>query len=81
MAGVYWMRVLQGYDFFDLPMRDNNRDPTYLGFIKRDESGQRSHMVAGSSKHALPWDKLLFRDYLLDQSQDHGGAISKAVIE
>ena len=62
----------QGYDFFDRPTCDQEGDPTYLWFIKRDANGRRSHhvhMIDDSPEHAHHWDKLLFRDYLLDHAE------------
>ncbi len=59
----------QGYDFFERPTRDEDGDPTYLWFIKRDAAGKRTHhihMVDDSPEHAHHRAKLVFRDYLLE---------------
>ena len=55
----------QGYDYFW--RTDVSR--AYAWFIKRDSMGNRSHhihMVEGDFEH---WDRLLFRDYLIDHHQ------------
>lgn len=56
----------QGYDYFWRPTEGNDVPPFYAWFIKRNKHGQRTHhihMVEGHFKH---WDRLLFRDYLIE---------------
>jgi GrpB-like predicted nucleotidyltransferase (UPF0157 family) len=58
----------QGYDYFWRPTHGDDGPPFYAWFIKRDPStGARTHhihMVEGQfSEH---WDRLLFRDYLIE---------------
>lgn len=58
----------QGYDYFWRPTRGDDGPPFYAWFIRRDRSsGARTHHVhmveAGFAEH---WDRLLFRDYLID---------------
>jgi GrpB-like predicted nucleotidyltransferase (UPF0157 family) len=58
----------QGYDYFWRPTRGDDGPPFYAWFIKRDRPGgartHHIHMVeAGFTEH---WDRLLFRDYLID---------------
>jgi GrpB-like predicted nucleotidyltransferase (UPF0157 family) len=57
----------QGYDYFWRPTRGEDGPPFYAWFIKRDPgSGVRTHhihMVEGYFEH---WDRLLFRDYLIE---------------
>jgi len=58
----------QGYDYFWRPTHGDNGPPFYAWFIKRDrKSGVRTHhihMVEG--EFTGHWDRLLFRDYLID---------------
>jgi len=61
----------QGYDYFWRPTHGDDRPPFYAWFIKRDPgSGARTHhihMVESSfTKH---WDRLLFRDYLIEHPE------------
>lgn len=56
----------QGYDYFWRPSFGDDVPPFYAWFIKRDASGNRSHhihMVEADFEH---WDRLYFRDYLIE---------------
>ena len=56
----------QGYDYFWRPTHGDDGPPFYAWFIKRDSNGNRTHhlhMVESDFEH---WDRLLFRDYLID---------------
>ncbi len=56
----------QGYDYFWRPSWGDSTPPFYAWFIKRDEDGKRTHhvhMVEADFEH---WDRLLFRDYLIE---------------
>jgi GrpB-like predicted nucleotidyltransferase (UPF0157 family) len=56
----------QGYDYFWRPTWGDDTPPFYAFFIKRDQKGNRTHhihMIAADFEH---WDRLLFRDYLID---------------
>ncbi len=56
----------QGYDYFWRPSWGDDTPPFYAWFIKRDKNGNRTHhihMVEAEFEH---WDRLLFRDYLID---------------
>lgn len=56
----------QGYDYFWRPSWGNDTPPFYAWFIKRDRNGNRTHhihMVESDFEH---WDRLLFRDYLIE---------------
>jgi GrpB-like predicted nucleotidyltransferase (UPF0157 family) len=56
----------QGYDYFWRPSWGDSTPPFYAWFIKRDENGNRTHhihMVEADFEH---WDRLLFRDYLIE---------------
>jgi GrpB-like predicted nucleotidyltransferase (UPF0157 family) len=55
-----------GYDYVWRPSFGDNAPPFYAWFIKRDQHGQRTHhihMVESDFEH---WDRLLFRDYLIE---------------
>jgi GrpB-like predicted nucleotidyltransferase (UPF0157 family) len=56
----------QGYDYFWRPSFGDNIPPFYAWFIKREMNGNRTHhihMVEAQFEH---WDRLLFRDYLIE---------------
>jgi GrpB-like predicted nucleotidyltransferase (UPF0157 family) len=56
----------QGYDYFWRPSWGDRTPPFYAWFIKRDANGTRTHhihMVESDFEH---WDRLLFRDYLIE---------------
>jgi GrpB-like predicted nucleotidyltransferase (UPF0157 family) len=56
------------YDYFWRPTMGDDIPPFYAWFIKRDSSGGRTHhihMVEGDFEH---WDRLLFRDYLIEKA-------------
>ena len=56
----------QGYDYFWRPTHGDDGPPFYAWFIKRDSNGNRTHhihMVESDFEH---WDRLLFRDYLIE---------------
>ena len=58
--------ISQGYDYFWRPTYGDDGLPFYAWFIKRDTHGNRTHhihMVEGEFEH---WDRLLFRDYLIE---------------
>lgn len=60
----------QGYDYFWRPTSGYGTPPFYAWFIKRDESGTRTHhihMVESDFEH---WNRLLFRDWLIDHPED-----------
>ncbi|MDD5094141.1 MAG: GrpB family protein [Dehalococcoidia bacterium] len=59
--------VGQGYDYFWRPSWGDDTPPFYAWFIKRDKYGNRTHhihMVEADFEH---WDRLLFRDYLIEK--------------
>jgi GrpB-like predicted nucleotidyltransferase (UPF0157 family) len=58
----------QGYEYFWRPTHGDNGPPFYAWFIKRNpNTGARTHHIhmveATFDEH---WDRLLFRDYLID---------------
>jgi GrpB-like predicted nucleotidyltransferase (UPF0157 family) len=56
----------QGYDYFWRPSWDDGRPPFYAWFIKRDGRAARTHHLHMVEPHFEHWDRLLFRDYLID---------------
>jgi GrpB-like predicted nucleotidyltransferase (UPF0157 family) len=55
----------QGYDYFWRPTWGDDTPPFYAWFIKRDSSGKRTHHIHMVEGHFEHWDRLLFRDYLI----------------
>lgn len=70
----------QGYDYFWRPSWGDDTPPFYAWFIKRDRNGSRTHhihMVEAEFEH---WDRLLFRDYLIehpDVAREYGNLKKK----
>ena len=65
----------QGYEYFWRPSFGDNIPPFYAWFIKRDRNGNRTHHIHMVKTHFEHWDRLLFRDYLIehpDIAQKHG---------
>ncbi|MBN2449892.1 MAG: GrpB family protein [Lentisphaeria bacterium] len=59
----------QGYDSFWRPTWGDDGAPFYAWFIKRGPDGRRTHhihMVEAEFEH---WDRLLFRDYLIEHPE------------
>jgi len=56
----------QGYDYFWRPSFGDDTPPFYAWFIKRDKNGNRTHHIHMVESHFEHWDRLLFRDYLID---------------
>jgi GrpB-like predicted nucleotidyltransferase (UPF0157 family) len=58
----------QGYDYFWRPTHGDDGPPFYAWFIKRERgTGIRTHHVHMVESHfAEHWDRLLFRDYLIE---------------
>ena len=55
----------QGYDYFWRPTWGDDTPPFYAWFIKRDSSGKRTHHIHMVESHFKHWERLLFRDYLI----------------
>ena len=55
-----------GYDYFWRPAWDNDTPPFYAWFIKRNAAGIRTHHIHMVEKDSELWDRLLFRDYLIE---------------
>jgi GrpB-like predicted nucleotidyltransferase (UPF0157 family) len=65
----------QGYDYFWRPSWGDSTPPFYAWFIKRDESGSRTHHIHMVEAHFEHWDRLIFRDYLAqhpDVAREYG---------
>ena len=59
----------QGYEYFWRASRGEDTPPFYAWFIKRDSQGNRTHhihMVEAGFEH---WERLLFRDYLIEHPE------------
>jgi GrpB-like predicted nucleotidyltransferase (UPF0157 family) len=56
----------QGYEYFWRPSWGDDTPPFYAWFIKRDKSGNRTHHIHMVESHFEHWDRLLFRDYLIE---------------
>jgi GrpB-like predicted nucleotidyltransferase (UPF0157 family) len=56
----------QGYEYFWRPSWGDDTPPFYAWFIKRDNSGIRTHHIHMVEPHFEHWDRLLFRDYLIE---------------
>jgi GrpB-like predicted nucleotidyltransferase (UPF0157 family) len=55
----------QGYDYFWRPSLFDE-PPFYAWFIKRNGAGLRTHHIHMVEAHFEHWDRLLFRDYLME---------------
>src|SRR2546428_5293542 len=55
----------QGYDYLWRPTWGDDIPPFYAWFIKRDRHGNRTHHIHMVEPHFEHWDRLLFRDYLI----------------
>ena len=56
----------QGYDYFWRPTWGDDTPPFYAWFIKRDSHGIRTHHIHMVEADCAHWDRLLFRDYLIE---------------
>jgi GrpB-like predicted nucleotidyltransferase (UPF0157 family) len=56
----------QGYEYFWRPSWGDDVPPFYTWFIKRDMNGQRTHHIHMVEQNFEHWDRLFFRDYLID---------------
>jgi GrpB-like predicted nucleotidyltransferase (UPF0157 family) len=59
----------QGYDYYWRPSWGDNIPPFYAWFIKRDRDGNRTHHIHMVEKHFEHWDRLFFRDYLIEHPE------------
>lgn len=56
----------QGYEYFWGPSFDEDKPPYYCWFIKRDKNGKRTHHIHMVEKNSELWDRLYFRDYIIE---------------
>ena len=59
----------QGYEYFWRPTWGDDIPPFYAWFIKRNSLGERTHHIHMIEKDFEHWDRLLFRDYLIENPQ------------
>jgi GrpB-like predicted nucleotidyltransferase (UPF0157 family) len=59
----------QGYDYFWRPSWGDDIPPFYAWFIKRDKDGNRTHHIHMIEAHFKHWERLLFRDYLIEHPE------------
>jgi GrpB-like predicted nucleotidyltransferase (UPF0157 family) len=57
----------QGYDYFWRPTWGDDTPPWYAWFIRRGADGRRTHHIHMVEPHFEHWDRLLFRDYLIER--------------
>ena len=68
--GIAPMLEALGYDYFWRPTHGDDGPPFYAWFIKRDSAGVRTHHIhMVESDFAEHWDRLLFRDYLIEHPE------------
>jgi GrpB-like predicted nucleotidyltransferase (UPF0157 family) len=56
----------QGYDYFWRATHGENGPPFYAWFIKRNSAGARTHHLHFVESDFEHWERLLFRDYLVE---------------
>jgi GrpB-like predicted nucleotidyltransferase (UPF0157 family) len=59
----------QGYEYFWRPTWGEDTPPFYAWFIKRNIQGERTHHIHMVEKEFDHWERLLFRDYLIENQQ------------
>ena len=59
----------KGYDYFWRPSFGDDTPPFYAWFIKRDDHGKRTHHIHMIEAAFESWERLLFRDYLIEHSK------------
>jgi GrpB-like predicted nucleotidyltransferase (UPF0157 family) len=57
----------QGYDYFWRPTWGDDTPPFYAWFIRRDAAGRRTHHIHMVERDFEHWDRLFFRDYLIER--------------
>ena len=57
----------EGYDYFWRPTWGDDTPPFYAWFIRRDAAGRRTHHIHMVERDFEHWDRLLFRDYLIER--------------
>ncbi len=56
----------KGYDYFWRPSWGDDVPPWYAWFIRRDARGRRTHHIHMVERDFEHWERLLFRDYLIE---------------
>ena len=56
----------QDYEYFWRPTWGDDTPPFYAWFIKRDSEGNRTHHIHMVEREFEHWERLLFRDYLIE---------------
>lgn len=56
----------QEYEYFWRPTWGDDTPPFYAWFIKRNAQGERTHHIHMIEKDFEHWERLLFRDYLIE---------------
>jgi GrpB-like predicted nucleotidyltransferase (UPF0157 family) len=56
----------EGYEYFWRPVSNNEADVYYAWFIRRNSIGKRTHHIHMVEKNSSLWDRLFFRDYLIE---------------
>ncbi len=56
----------EGYDYFWRPSWGDDVPPWYAWFIRRDARGRRTHHIHMVERDFEHWERLLFRDYLIE---------------
>jgi GrpB-like predicted nucleotidyltransferase (UPF0157 family) len=59
----------EGYDYFWRPTHGDEGPPFYAWFIKRDANGVRTHHIHMVENDFAHWERLLFRDYLIEHPE------------
>ena len=59
----------QGYEYFWRPTHGDAGPPFYAWFIKRDAHGNRTHHIHMVEREFEHWERLLFRDYLIEHDR------------
>ena len=59
----------EGYDYFWRPTHGDDGPPFYAWFIKRNSDGVRTHHVHMVERDFEHWERLLFRDYLVEHAE------------
>jgi GrpB-like predicted nucleotidyltransferase (UPF0157 family) len=59
----------EGYDYFWRPTHGDDVPPFYAWFIKRNTAGIRTHHIHMVERDFEHWDRLLFRDYLIENPE------------
>jgi GrpB-like predicted nucleotidyltransferase (UPF0157 family) len=58
--------ISEGYEYFWRPINDDLKSAHYAWFIKRNLHGLRTHHIHTALPDSQLWERLLFRDYLIE---------------